>query len=191
MKRIFALLALCAVFFPSCVLRDIRMYAAMREAKQGDPQKAVALYLSIDPALQNPVIAYNCAVLYSRLKEYQAAQNLYERIADEAEDAVPERGRASSLFNSALIFYDGQDNAKALERLRRALVLSQEKDILALYQAILAGINPGSGVSSVTQVTGVIGTHDSKEKVLFIAPVPYGVLFPGSAETGDNAGSDH
>lgn len=191
MKRMLALIVLCSVFFPSCVLKDLRMYAAMREAKQGDLQKAVALYLSIDPALQDPVIAYNCAVLYSELKEYQAAQNLYERIAEAAENAVPERVRAASLFNSALIFYDNKDNDKALERLRHALVLSQDKDILALYQAILAGINPGNGVSSVTQVSGVIGTNDNKEKVLFIAPVPYGMLFPGSSEKDDNAGPDH
>lgn len=175
---------LCPVLCMSCMFHDLTLYKAEQAGKQGNYQKAIALYQTLDEELENPLIAYNCAVLYTELNEYQAALNVYNKIITQK---VPKTIRAASLYNAAHILYEKKQYSDAAELLREALMVTDDKDVQMLYQCVLAGLDPGLGITGITEMSAVIGQHDAKTEALIFTPVPYGILFPGNQVNADEA----
>ena len=164
----------------SCVFHDLALYKAEQAGKQGNFQKAIALYQSVDEELENPLIAYNCAVLYTELNEYQAALNVYNKIITKK---VPETIRVASLYNAAHILYEKKQYSNAAELLREALMVTDDKDVQMLYQCVLAGLDPGLGLTGLTEMSAIMGQKEAKTEALIFTPVPYGILFSGKQDT--------
>lgn len=179
-KTIAALYFTCVCM--SCFVNDIKLYEAEQAAKRNNPQRAIALYQSVDENLEDPVIAYNCAVLYAELKEYQAALNVYEKLLKKD---IPQRIRIAALYNAAHILFEKKHYADAIVLLREALLITQDEAVLMLYQCSLTQLDPGTGVSALTEMSGVIGAHEAKTEALLFTPVPYGILFPGENTTSE------
>jgi len=174
-------------FCISCMCHDLTLYQAEQAGKQGNYQKAIALYHSIDEDMENPMIAYNCAVLYTELGEYQAALNVYKKIITKKN---PDTVRIASLYNAAYILYEKKQYSEAAELLREALMVTNDKDVQMLYQCVLAGLDPGLGITAVTEMSAVFGQPEVKTDALIFTPVPYGILFPGT-QANSNDFLDH
>lgn len=170
------------IFCISCMYHDLTLYNAEQAAKRGNYQKAIALYQSIDAELENPAIAYNCAVLYTELKEYQAALNVYKKIITKK---IPETIRVASLYNAAHILYEKKLYSEAAQLLREALMIRDDADAQMLYQCVLTGLSPGLGITAIAEISAVIGQPEAKTEALIFTPVPYGVLFPGKQSNND------
>ena len=179
---------LLLLFFPlftlSCIQHDLRIFEAEQAGKDGNIQKAIALYQSVDENLEDPVIAYNCAVLYTKLNEYEAALNVYKKLLKKD---IPERIRIAVLYNSAHILYEKKDYSDAVKLLRTALTRTQDEAVIMLYQCALARLDPGTGTTSITALSATIGPHDAQTEALLFTPVPYGLLFPGDGGGRSNA----